>query len=390
MRRTGFTLIELLVVVLIIGILAGLSYLALGRTGATARVSSTRSTLQQIDSLLSERIEAFRRHDFRNQATLMMIQYNAAPSNGLTLTRQAAERMIRKDRFRAAFPSRFEDLFGLDGVDGDIEGSNSNFARDWAWGPLPGTPHVEDEDFDYFGLGDDAPLALVIRQLRDSGQFNPEFHDPETESAELLYLVFTRGTAFGVPHGSIDNIDADHMLDTDGDGLTEFVDDWEQPIRFYNWPTGLMRIGAAGDVFDRTAADILLDDAPPGTAADVDWTDTVYTHALEQDPDDPYGVLSPYFDVLAPGYMVDRGSGEILMAGFNDPDYERNFHTPDTWHLPLLVSAGPNGELGLGEPNAADQSRLASPDADGDGVIDANTIQALGDNVTNRQQAGSQ
>lgn len=379
-------MIELLVVLLIISILAGLSYALLGRTGTSARIAATRTTLQQLDSLINERMEAFRRHDFRNQAAFLKYGYDAAGNTPSVVPFQAAERMVRKDRFRAAFPSRYEDLFGLDGVDGDAAG---NFDR---------TDGLAASDFSDFGLGDDAPLATLIAGLVTTGQYNPAADDPATESIELLYLALTRGPTYGSPLDSLDGIDADRLMDTDGDGLIEILDDWGNPIRFYNWPTALMRAGAGFDTFDPGAANALVSDRPPGT---VDWTDVVdYTNALKQDPDDPFGELSVYFAT----YDLDFGSGANPMAGFGQTDPMdttteqalnditstgiNTFHFSNTWHRPLLVSMGPNEELGLGEPNAPNASRFAFADLNADGVIDTNEIEALGDNITNRQQAG--
>jgi prepilin-type N-terminal cleavage/methylation domain-containing protein len=420
-RRTGFTLIELLVVVLIIAILAGLSWAVLGRTGSAARVAATRSTLQQLDSIIAERIEAFRRHDFRNQAATFKVAYDAAGNTdaaGRTpaiVTRQAAERMIRKDRFRAAFPSRFEDLFGLDGVDGDVAGSSGSFSRDWTGSP---TPHLTDADFADIGAGDDAPLTSVILQLLAGTRpplasrnlsnaqtyFDPEQHDPVTESSELLYLALTRGAMFGASLDSLDGIDADRFQDEDKDGLIEILDDWDNPIRFYNYPTALMRADTDLSVFDPGAANVLVDDLPQGTPDPLDipdWTNTDdYTSPLKQDPDDPFGELAFYFS----SYSLD-GTNAWLGFGQTDPtDFlteqgifggPNRYHISNTWHSPLLVSCGPNEELGLGEPTAPDASRFAFADlTDGaggstpNGVIDTSEIEHLGDNITNHQQAG--
>lgn len=392
--HAGFTLIELLVVLLVIAILAGLSFAVLGRTGTTARISATRTTLQQLDSLISERLEAFRRHDFRNQANLLKLAYDAAGNTPSVVPFQAAERMVRKNAYRATFPSRFEDLFGFDGMDGDAAGS---FSRD------AGTRQVTLSDFANYGDpgSDDAPLAALIRNLIDNPQpgvgsfFNPDVHDPDTESSELLYLALTRGTTYGAPLDSLDGIDADRLQDTDEDGLIEILDDWGNPIRFYNWPTSLMRAGADGEVFDRSAAAALVFDAPavppvPNGNA-MFWTETTdYTHPLKQDPDDPFGELPIFFS----SYDLDFGSGASTMMPFGQTDPAdittdaQFYHGNNIWHAPLLVSAGPNAELGLGEPNSTGFDRLAIADLNADGVIDSDEIDALGDNITNRQQAG--
>ena len=47
-----------------------------------------------------------------------------------------------------------------------------------------------------------------------------------------------------------------------------------------------------------------------------------------------------------------KGMGIDLTQEFNESKY----HTPDTYHVPLIVSAGLDGELGLREPNDTNAS----------------------------------
>ena len=63
---------------------------------------------------------------------------------------------------------------------------------------------------------------------------------------------------------------------------------------------------------------------------------------LLTDPDDPVGRLYSELERL------DGNEGRPLFSvEFN----EEKYHTPETYHTPLIVSAGKDGELGLREPN---------------------------------------
>jgi hypothetical protein len=68
---------------------------------------------------------------------------------------------------------------------------------------------------------------------------------------------------------------------------------------------------------------------------------TIQRDLLFVDPDDPVGLL--YSFIEDPQY---KGMGIDLTQEFNEAKY----HTPDTYHVPLIVSAGPDGLLGLREP----------------------------------------
>ena len=65
------------------------------------------------------------------------------------------------------------------------------------------------------------------------------------------------------------------------------------------------------------------------------------------DPDDPVGLL--YTFIEDPQY---KSMGIDLTAEYNEAKY----HTPDTYHTPLVVSAGPDGFLGLREPTDTDSA----------------------------------
>ena len=102
------------------------------------------------------------------------------------------------------------------------------------------------------------------------------------------------------------------------------------------------------------------------------------------DPDDPVGIL---YTLLENDYYKNQGLDLTLVYN------EAQFHTPDTYHTPLVVSAGPDETLGLREPNRTDAgsgifgnlgqyagTTVNSPQPGSD------VVEALFDNVTNRNR----
>jgi hypothetical protein len=115
---------------------------------------------------------------------------------------------------------------------------------------------------------------------------------------------------------------------------------------------------------------------------------------LLRDPDDPAGLL---YSLLESG--IPTGDFPIDVSWeFN----EQKYHTPDTFHAPLIVSAGLDGNTGLYDPN--DEPNLGNlarynVDPDGDGTPfyayatvaqqqeELNEIiDTLSDNLTNRNR----
>jgi len=163
------------------------------------------------------------------------------------------------------------------------------------------------------------------------------------DSAEMLYRLITDTDTFGTAAEDAEQFTAAEVNDTDGDGRMEFVDGWGNPIRYYPYPTRLFKPDGnvpsnASDV-DRTKGARVLFNAllePDGT-----------TDPLDHDPDDPYGVLPA--------------------NAFN----ETSLHTPQTYHVPLVVSAGPDERLGLFEPHdRANFGHLAKPNGNTDDLYD--------------------
>ncbi|MAT15705.1 MAG: hypothetical protein CMJ46_10615 [Planctomyces sp.] len=204
----------------------------------------------------------------------------------------------------------------------------------------------------------------------------------EAYSSELLYELLMKGTINGanpVPEFSITAAEIDfssgEIGDTDGDGKLEFVDGWGNPLRFYLWPTFLSQI----DFANTDRSNLFLRLYNPAAAEKPE-------NIIGLDPDDPKGVLTK---AAAGGYLSDLNSESIFEFEFNQATPSP--HHFDRYHAPIVISAGPDGTLGVKEFN---QSILAEPIADINitqndaGEPDHVYNSVMNDDLTNQQGLG--
>lgn len=418
-ERRGFTLLELLIVMGIIAFLISILATVWGNYQERAQETATTATIVKINRLLDQRLkslaEAFGRENLKGALDRKAAEIgdpNHANGPVFQLQKSALRAWVFKDRVRAAFPQRFEDLYGPDaapGVAGDDDDGNGTTDFD-----AMGNPDIL--ELGYAGSDDTAPaITAALRKLNASPNVSLTTHDRDTESAELLYIALTQADVIGSAAVDSDAFQGKELADTDGDGLMEFVDAWGRPIRFYRWPTRLIRpvgedangngtldtgedlnnngiLDSAGVGLDRLVTDLLIQGLPAEPSSD-------QRDPLDTDPDDPSGSLLA--GILAQSNMINH---------FNEATY----HTLETHHVPLIVSAGGDGVLGLFEPyflerdadgsgdisgtedtnsnGAFDYGTLAQPktDLDDDGTNDWTFGNAgdgpLNDNITNRNR----
>jgi hypothetical protein len=306
----------MLVVIGIIAFLASISLAVYTNIAQTGREKATAATIRKIQGLLAERMDAYERSlkadTMRRLTDRKLAELQAAGIFGVSP--KAAEILVRKDLFRANFPQRYSEL---------------------------ATP-----------LASPAPPA------------------DEYESSEMLYHMLTNMTVFGVAPVGDDAFSTSEVADGNNNGMREFIDAWGNPLRFYRWPTRLIRPAAAapfttaGPVRPTTLADELIKGLPaPAGSGQRD--------PLSVDPDDPLGLIKREITRLS-----------AFSGVFNEAAHEAQVHTVDTYHIPLIVSAGADGELGLFEPiDATNFGNLAQPDT---GLSGLQSI--LSDNVTNRKE----
>lgn len=415
--RRGFTLLELLIVVSVIAVLAGLSVTVMLNIDEQAREAATVTTLRKVDGLLQSRIQSFER--LYSRGGNFKERYVEATRSLLLQKRifgvreEVIELLAKKVAFRHNFPQRHEDMMVLDFV-GDGGAGNEI------------TAFVDANSDGVIGLEELAPVSnrpidgSLINRI--SVRVERTAVDPsllpdgdtwvrdETVSSELLYWALVHGPNFGSAPSIQDQFSADEISDTDGDGLLEFIDGWEQPLRFYRWPTALIDpvftnmvlgnqqpnidnqddptdvlltttsgvVGSRGITANqRQVANLLFKGLPPSSFTLPN--DVLPRDLLLIDPDDSVG------QIYAEMERLDGVNGvPQLLREFNTVWY----HTQETYHSPLIVSAGSDGNLGLFEPSdSLNLGHLGMYDLS---VNFETRIDQLSDNLTNRnRRAGS-
>ncbi len=337
--RGGFTLMEVLIVIGIIAFLASTVVVVYGRAGESARIASTKALIRQLDAALQDRLEGLRRYNVRGLATH---RFPGLPPE----TAQVAYRQLL---YRMSFPQRANDMGGRDA---DLSTTMIDMEPD---------PHGTLWRLMQTASGKSE--AQLLASLTD---------DPETESAELLYLILTAGESFGAAPLNIDDIDPALIADTDGDGLLEFVDAWGTPLRFYNAPTGLLRPdgNTSGTAITTTIyrqASVLITSLPAlpvdsgGVPQNLSASD--FSNPLNIDPLDPVGEI-----------------GTLLAADASE--FEERFYAVNTFWTPLIVSAGPDEQFGLYPPSDTGGTNGSNR------LCRVETLQEIYDNLTNQQRGG--
>ena len=323
--RRGFTMVELMVVVGLIVFLMSISIAVLGSAIGIARQRATQATILKIHGLMQQRVDAFNRA--MERTNLQPAMDKLVRDLGIPVRRAREDKfyqvLAKKQIFQSRFPQNFSER--------DISTLTSTFVS--------------------------------------------ANHNKDTESSALLYWLLTNSEVFGISPVDDSEFSSNEVRDTDSDGLLEFVDGWGRPLRFYRWPTQLFRPGTASipagvtgsgtptvlSTVDRTYASLIWSGLPaaPIAAGDLD--------PLTRDPDDPTGQIMRYVKNSAASNQT------TVMTTI-----QNRFHTPDTFHAFLIMSAGPDGKMGLGEPWNPVISGLPSPSTQGSMVITTPTLDLKG------------
>ncbi len=339
-HRGGFTMVELLVVIGLILFLMSISIVAMGSAIGIARQRATQATLLKIHGLMQQRIDAFNRAMERTnlQPAIDKLKRDLFQNYNYTAQDNVLEVMVRKQIFQTRFPQNFVE-------------------KNLATAPPTGVTYVSAK------------------------------HQQVTESTALMYWVLTSSEVYGIAPVDESEFSSSEVRDTDGDGLNEFVDGWGRPLRFYRWPTHLFRPGTSSSTVGATGASALA--LVDRTYAGVLWsglpaapTVTGELDPLSRDPDDPTGQL----------WRFAKGSVPAMTF------VQNQFSTPNTYHAFLVMSAGPDGVLGLEEPYSSTNPSLSSTNTTSPALgasqgrlaaltnFSAIELNPINDNLTNRKR----
>lgn len=344
--RRGFTLVEMMMVTAILLFLIATSAFVVRNIGNKAREKATMATIVKTNSLLTQRIQAFHK-TLESTRTQKLIQgrMNAKRAQLISttgnkkfnvLTAPIVEILVKKDLFREQFPQFVGDNVQVNAAMDAIAGTTGTAGS----------------------AGADGGASV---------------------SAEYLYYTLTQFDALGISPVGEDAFNASEIRDTDGDGLKEIVDGWGRPLRFYRWPTRLIRpyqglVAGQPDPILRDVAGPLFSGLPPVPSPGANEPD-----ALNIDADDPLGRL----------VAENTRTKGLLNAIFNTTAsyyYDNTKAMPceypvmSTFSMPLIVSAGEDGILALYEPsNVANNGVLAQPTS-------LPVAEGIYDNITNHNQ----
>lgn len=332
-RRRGLTFIELLVVIAIISILLSLVTFASVRFITTSRAAATRVTILKAASILDGRRRAMGRIFADGRGGTTSPAGRIFSDRGINFTSGFDQGRVTPLGVKVATQAFFP--VGLNEID---------------------SPVASNPPYNVTNLG-----AGSLRTSFDVGSQGSDTLD----NPELLYFLLTDGEAFGQDEVPSD-FTASEVRDLDSDGRPELVDSWGNPLRFYRWPTSLtgspprLPDGSVGEV-DANSNDIADPSEDVTGNGKLDTQPLVAAAALRILPSPP-GTSDP------DNPLLELGAANGLHA--------------DTYHTFLIVSAGPDGVLGLSEPCVStridDSSSQTAPGLAA--VVDA---EAVFDNISN-------
>lgn len=322
--RTGMTLIELLVAMSILAVLGALVTVGVMSWIGSQQRRNTESALTAVNLALQKHWAAVV-SDAKKEPVPQVVVDLTKPSAMSTQTDAELARIIWiKIRLMEAFPVNFGEL-------------NNPYSTGTVLGtyipqPSSGKPATPRRYMNGY-------VEAIKNRVTAKA-------DPTTESAACLLLALSTNKG-GITHNP--DLLKPYVGDTNGDQVQELVDGWGQPLRFYRFPTGNSDLQEAGYKLVNPAQYAEIQNIPqvpyPPPSP---WTPPVRANPAPNtrlDPLDPKGKLGSW-----PG---TNGTTiyDALIHQRIDTSTNYNF----AWYaVPVVVSVGPNGKLGLNGNNSAE------------------------------------
>lgn len=240
--RRGVTLVELLVTIMIISILAAAILGVAAVAGETARESKTRTIISRIHTLLLPQYNSYTTRrvklrpevqaaishpelaattEFRFEFTTNPAQQATAAQRGLLKAK--ARLFALREMMMTEMPDRWSDVL------------LNEFGGTALYPRYLDTSNTSNGRSELANLYLRTYQRLLTSENKLTGQRNALDDILANESAECLYLIVMNACGDGE---SRTLFPASSVGDTDGDGASEFLDGWGQPIEFVRWPVG--------------------------------------------------------------------------------------------------------------------------------------------------------
>jgi prepilin-type N-terminal cleavage/methylation domain-containing protein len=289
--RTGFSLIELLAVIAIIGILVGLVAYGVSKVIGSQRRNNTEEAMSTIQKTLAHHW-AYVVSEARKETGLELPYQVIDSLFGPDTSGGERNRVIWiKMRLMEAFPTSYD----------EITKSATNLYP-YKTNIIPFLPKNMRKN-----------IGSYMSKL-GGRTTKPATAASESSACLLLALSISRG-------GSVldkDKFGAANVVDSDGDGMDEFVDNWGTPLTFFRFPTHNKNLQNANPASGTSKALKYGDSADPAGALFTWFKDASTTTAHKnQYVNNIHTIISP-FNANAACYI-----------------------------LPTVVSSGPDTKLGL-------------------------------------------
>lgn len=186
-NRSGFTLVEMLVVIVIIMILASLSYAALQLARESSREAKTKATITKLNNIIMRQMDSY-----KTRRMPIRIPPGTLPAVAAQIRLDAL-----RDIMRMEMPERWPDV--------------ENLPTTFSWG------------------GVEQPAKHILYQSVYAA--NPP--GANYSHAKCLFLIVSMGN----PEAMEQFHQSEIAVDPD-DGMQYFVDGWGKPIYFLRWAPG--------------------------------------------------------------------------------------------------------------------------------------------------------
>ena len=310
-KTNGFTLVELLVVIGILGTVSSMFIYAYRTARVESQNQKSRTTVEKISDILNARLL-----EYENYPVPLGIPSTAIPRPvaGARPKQELVERarlIMLREIIRTEMPDHPDDLKATYFWFDQLSTTDPFVINPVATGLVNGMADVFVPPSNVRGSSTTSRAVRLFETLQERTVNRPppftETYRPwdaQNSNAELLFLIIADSEFDG--SSAIEMFDQSEIVDTDQDGLNEFVDAFGVPIKWSRWPTGY-QIG--GKNYPDMLNSGIVDQSTQSVSVD----------------SEPYDRLK-----ADPGW---RTTNTALRPGLFPP--------------PLVVSAGPDGFFGL-------------------------------------------